>query len=389
MSAYAGVRPPEIVRAAAWGGLLVLAVAALFVAIGSTPLIEPDEGRNAEVAREMLERGDFVVPHLNGLPYLDKPVLFFAATAVSIRLFGASEFAARLPAALFTLLTALVLVAWARARFDRETALLSGLVFATCPLVLAFSHIVIFDAVFAFWVTASCVLFDVARERSGRGWCALAWAAAGMATLTKGPVGLLLPLLVECGRGVATGGGVARVFQPAGLLAFALVALPWFAAVTLRHPEFVHYAFVRETLERVATDRMGVSEPFWFLAAPLLGGALPWSLVAVFGPGFAAEAWRARRDRGAARVHLLLWIALPVLFFTLSQSKRPGYVLPVFPALAVWCALVLRESTSARRRAGIAAAAIAASGALVLVVAAEPIAQLTGGVTGFDDAIRS
>ena len=279
MSARPPPRFPTSPGPLTWGILAALALWALVHGSATTALMDPDEGRNAEVARELAGAADPLIPQLNGLPYLDKPIFFFAAAALAIRELGPTEFAARLPSLGFTLATLAVLGLWARRRFGDETAALAVLILATCPLVLGFARIVIFDATLAFWVTLSCIAFDLARERRPVAWCALAWGAAGVATLTKGPVGLLLPLLVALGRVWLCGGRLRDVLHPAGLLVYAAVVGPWVFAMTLREPGFLHYALVRETLERVATARMRRTGPLWYFLPLLVAGGLPWTLL--------------------------------------------------------------------------------------------------------------
>jgi len=337
-------RRPDAAGAKVWISLWALALVALFSGSGSVALKEPDEGRNAEVAREMIERGDFIVPHLDGLPYLDKPVFFFASAALAIGALGPTELAARLPSLLFTLATVLLVVQLARTRFGTEEALLAGLVLATAPLALAFARIVIFDAVMMFWVSLSCVAFHLGFQARGRGWPLLGWTAAGFAVLTKGPVGLVLPLLVGIAEALACRYLLRRMFPLAGIALFLLVVAPWFFAVTARQPEFPHYAFVRETFERVATDRMNRTAGVHYIPAFLIGGTLPWAVLLFAGWKKLRQFWRERRDRARTEVFLMLWILVPVAFFTLSQSKRPGYILVSVPAVALLCARILHEA---------------------------------------------
>lgn len=361
-------RPRNLATAGLWILLWVLALAALSAGTGSVALKEPDEGRNAEVAREMLARGDFVVPQLNGLPYLDKPVLFFAAAAASIAAFGPTEFAARFPALLLSLATVLLVIAFGRMRLGARDALLAGLMVATSPLVIAFAHIVIFDAVMMFWVGLSCVAFHLGFEREGRPWPVLGWGAAALAVLTKGPVGLVLPLLVGVAEALACGYRMRRLFHPGGVLLFVLLVGPWFFAVTARHPEFPHYAFVRETFERVATGRMNRTGGLHYIPAFLIGGSLPWSVLLFAGWRQLARFWKERKGSARTEVFLLLWILVPVVFFMLSQSKRPGYILVSVPAVALLATRVLREAPQlARHVLWTAAGAAAVLGATLIL----------------------
>jgi len=177
--------------------LLGLAGALFFAGLGSLPLLEPDEGRNAEVAREMLASGDWIAPHYNGLAYLDKPAVFFCMVALSFKVGGLQEWAARAPSALMGL--CLLLLAWilTRRMFSNATALRAVVVSATAPLVVVFSRLVIFDMTLAFLITLAMVSFWFAEaaEFQRPGLDILMFFAMGMATITKGPVGFLLPLL--------------------------------------------------------------------------------------------------------------------------------------------------------------------------------------------------
>jgi len=349
----------------AWVLVWILVLVGFLRTMSAVPLVDPDEGRNAEVAREMAESGDFVVPHLNGLPYLDKPVFLFAASALSIRALGANELSARLPTLLFSLGTILLVTTFGWLRFGRQTGLMAGMMLASSPIVLAFAGTMIFDAVMMFWVSLAAVSFHLALERAERRWCLAGWAAVGFAALTKGPVGLLLPMLIGVGEVIAYSRPLKRLFCWPGFLAFILLVSPWFLAVTMRHPEFPHYAFVRETFERVATDSMHRTGPVYYFIPILFAGTFPWVTLLLAGAPNLAAFWRQRRGD---EVFLLLWLLLPTIFFSLSQSKRPGYILPVIPALTLLCARILEVSPDRlRRAAGIVAPMLAGLGVWLLV----------------------
>ena len=363
-----------------WTLLAVGALVGLGWGAASLPLIDPDEGRNAEVAREMAAGGDWVVPHLNGVPYLDKPVLFFAATALSIETLGATELAVRLPPFFFTLAAVALTMALGGRIFGRETALLGGLVLATCPLLYIFSRTVIFDSAMLFWVTAALIAFYRAAEGDGWAWPTTAWGAVGCAVLTKGPVGLALPVLIVLVYAVVCGLPLRRLFHPLGLAVCAAIVLPWFLAVLARHPEFAHYALVRESWQRFATDHSDRTGPIWYFLPPLIGGSLPWVLAPLLTPAPLAAAWRKRQSSGRHLVYLLLWIGVPLLFFSLSQSKRIGYILPVLPALALLCAHLLLARGEDWRRVVYACSALAAAGVVVLFLGARAqVAELVAG----------
>src|SRR5438093_6449147 len=269
--------------------LVVLAAAvALAWNLNGYRLLDPDEGRNAEVAREMAETNDYLVPHLDGLPYLDKPVLYFAAAAALMELLGPTETAARLPAYVFALGT-LALVGWyAGRRWGRDAGWLAALACATLPLTLAYAHTAIFDGALAFFTTAAILCFHDDRP-------VLAWAAMALGALTKGPVAVAVPLCAIVPWALVTGVAVRRFAPPRALAAFALLALPWFVAVSLRHPEFPHYAFVRETLDRFTTASFRRTAPFWYYFPIVPLAAFPWIVPALAGLPSWRWGWLARR----------------------------------------------------------------------------------------------
>lgn len=336
--------------------LLLLAAAALALGwdLGGHRLLDPDEGRNAEVAREMAETGDYVVPHLDGLPYLDKPVVYFAAAALGMEVLGPRETAARLPALLATFATIAVVVWFARRRWGRAAGWLAGLALATMPMVAAYARTTIFDSTLSFFTTSAIICFAVERP-------VLAWAAIGAGGITKGPVAILIPLATLIPWSLLTGLPVRRLFPWRGLLAFAVVALPWFFAVTARIPEFPHYVFVRETFERVTTRSFHRTAPFWYFLPILPLAAFPWIVPAVSRLSAARIrwSWLARTVNENARDPLLLaaWVLGPLVFFSLNQSKLPQYVLPLMPALALAAARTLsREGAAAAWKAYVFAA---------------------------------
>jgi len=323
--------------------LLVLAAAlALAFDLGGYPLFDPDEGRNAEVAREMAESNDYLLPHLNGLPYLDKPVVYFAAAAAMMEILGPTETAARFPAYLFTLATIALLVRFARRRWGSDTGWLAGLALATMPLVLVYARATIFDSALAFCTTAAILAFWEERP-------VLAWAAIGLGAITKGPVAILIPLVTVVPHALLTGRPVRRLFPLAGLGVFALVALPWFLAVSARIPEFPHYVFVRETFERVTTTRFHRAAPFWYYLPIVPVAAFPWIVPALARAKHWRWAWLARKvnPRAQEAVMLACWVLGPLFFFSLNQSKLPQYVLPLMPAFALAAARLLTRPTDA------------------------------------------
>jgi 4-amino-4-deoxy-L-arabinose transferase-like glycosyltransferase len=377
---------PDLARAERRTSRLLLTVwfacllAALAFRLGGYPLLDPDEGRNAEVAREMASTGDYRVPRLDGLPYLDKPVLFFAVDALAIRALGPTELAARLPSLLFAFATAGLTAAFAARLFGREKAWVAGTAAAAAPLAVAFARTVIFDSMLTFFVTLALVAFYLAigekREEKLAGrrgdlvwaWSALAWVAMALGVLTKGPVALAVPLLVAVPYALWRRAGKALLY-PLGPLLFLGLVLPWVGAMSRQVPEYLHYTLVTETWHRMTTDQFERTGPFWYFLPCLLVGALPWSFVLL----------GARRHLGLRGedgrldpriVFLLLWLALPLVLFSLSHSKRPQYVLPLLPAVALLVAAVWRGAGSRSPMPGLRAGAWAWIGLGTLLLAA-------------------
>src|SRR3989440_10033741 len=308
--------------------LLFLAAVALGWNLDGYRLLDPDEGRNAEVAREMAQPNDYRVPHLDGPPYLGKPVAHLAAAAALMEVLGPTEAAARLPAYAATLATIALLVAFARRRWGTDAGWLAGIAYATMLLPLVYARTAIFDSTLTLCTTAAILWFFEERP-------VLAWAAMAAGALTKGPLAIALPLLVLVPHALATGLPLRRLFSWRAVGAFALIALPWFIAVSLRVPAFPYYVVVRETLHRVATGTFHRTAPFWHYFPIVPVAAFPWIVPALA----RTRSWRATwlaRPATSAREPLLLasWVIVPPLLFTLHQSKLPQYVLPLMPAFA-------------------------------------------------------
>jgi len=312
--------------------------------INRIPLIEPDEGRNAEVAREMLEQGDWVVPRYHGLPYLDKPALYFDTVTLSFALFGRSEAAARLPSVVFALGTGFAMWLLGRRIVGGRAAAHALPVLFTAPLFVGFARIVIMDMALTFFVTLALYFAEEGR-RGQPGGFALAWAAAALAVLTKGPVGLLLPILgtvaLAAGRGMPL--RLKAFFHPAHLLLFLALLLPWVIQVESRFPGFLRYAVAVETIERLTQPTLHRTGPVYYYLPVLLLGFFPWSLV-ILGriPVWIRSAWRLASPSSSRG--LLLAAAAIVLFFSISRSKLGGYVLPALPLLALWVGSMMEKA---------------------------------------------
>ncbi len=275
----------------------------------------------------MAVTNDYLVPRLNGLPYLDKPLVYFAAQAALMEILGPTELAARLPAYLFTLATAAVLFWFARRRMDEDRALVAVIAYLSMPLTLAFARTVIFDSALAFFITVAIVALHEAVEGRDKRWTLLAWVAIALGVLTKGPVAIVLPLFVAIPYALWRRAFVA-LWSMAGLIAFVALIAPWVWAVSRVVPGFLEYVVVTETAQRLTTDDLHRTGPPWFFLPYVVAGALPWSLAAL-------ASWRGLRSRQPLNVFALLWILVPLAFFSLSQSKQPQYILPLMPGVAL------------------------------------------------------
>ena len=347
-----------------------------FSFLGYRDLLHPDEGRYAEIPREMLATSDWITPHLDGLKYFEKPPLQYWATALAFELFGASNATARLwPAAL-----AFAAVFWTffvgRRVFGRETGVLGAIVLASSLLWVGMGHILTLDmglAVLLWFSIGACLLAQTERDDPvrRRRWMLLAWTALAAATLSKGPVA---PVLAAGTIAIASVWQRdldlwRRLHLGLGLCVFLALAAPWFVVVGIRNPGFTEFFFLHEHLARYATNEAGRNGAWWTFFAVVTIGCAPWigSAVAVLvRPGFA---WRGGKGGFDPVRFLWIWCAFTVVFFTLSRSKLVPYALPVFPPLA----LLVGRRLAARRGLAWDAGSAVALGALLLAIATLPI----------------
>ncbi|HET7224930.1 MAG TPA: glycosyltransferase family 39 protein [Candidatus Eisenbacteria bacterium] len=314
-----------------WIAFAALALVASVLLAGIGPLLDPDEGRNAEVAREMLQGGDWQVPHLAGMAYLDKPPALFWAESAAMSVAGVNRRAARLPAALAGFALLLAFGALAARRRDPAFARAVVALAAAAPLYAVLSAYVIFDMPLALCVGLVIVgLVDELESGPSFARRLAMFAAVAAGVLVKGPV-----MLAWAAGGSLAAALLVRTRAPLAWLAWWpgwLVALgvpgAWFALATRRFPEYPHYAFLEESLERMATGHFHRGHGWWFVPAVLVAGALPWSL---------ATPWARLRAPDRADRVMLGFVAFAAVFFTLSQSKLVTYLLPVVPPLA-WLA---------------------------------------------------
>ena len=324
-----------------WHPLLLLIVlpATLFYPCLSFTLFDPDEGRYAQIPREMLARGEWVVPYLQGEPYLDKPPLFYWLVMLSYQLLGVHAWSARLVPALAIHGSILATFLIGRRSLGGPAAFWGALLLGLASAFTVMGRLLVLDGVLTFWITLGLFsLFEATREERLRsGWWVLAALACGLGVLTKGPVALILvvpPVLMY--RWLANCPGRIRWVSWVVFAGIVLaVVLPWFVAVCLRRPEFAQYFLWEHNIVRFLApfDHL---EPFWFYVPVLLLGLLPgtlllWPILRFLLSGQE----RTARQRTPELGFMLLAGGWCVLFFSLSGSKLPTYVLPAFPALAL------------------------------------------------------
>lgn len=322
-------------------GLTLLAVVALLLCFGSlgSPLQEPEEPRYAEIPRQMLQAHQWLFPVLHGEPYYDKPPLLYWLVLGSYRLFGVADWAARLVAGTAAFATVLVTFWWGRRTAGMRAGLMGALILVLSGRFLYLNRLLTPNSLLCLWVTAALATAHVALcyPQLRRGWWLLSAGFCGLGGLTKGPVSLvlvILPLalaslldqrLVRPGRGA----WMAYVATAVG------VAAPWFVVMALQDPQFVPYFFWRHHVLRFAAP-FDHAKPGWFYLPELLLGMLPWSLLLLpLARYLTPRRGPLMQSRPAALGVYLLGAVWGLIFFSLAGSKRPGYLLPVFPPLAL------------------------------------------------------
>ena len=326
----------------AWWLLALTATLIWFAGLDARRLQHPDEGRYAEIAREMAVSGDFVTPRLNDLKYFEKPPLQYWAGALTFKVFGVSEWTARLPAALAGLLAVLV-VGWTGARLaGPTTGAYAALALTGCVWHAGLAHFLTLDAMLAFWLTLALCAFLLAQRdgltpSSQRQWMWVAYAAAAGATLSKGLVALVIPgaTLVLYSLLTRDLGPWRRLYVLSGTVIYLALTAPWFVLVARANPEFLRFFFIHEHVERFLGESHNRAGEWWYFVPWLVLGIMPWLLVwLVTLPRSWRDAEKAANGFSWARF-CAVWAAFIFMFFSLSGSKLPSYILPLFPALAL------------------------------------------------------
>jgi 4-amino-4-deoxy-L-arabinose transferase-like glycosyltransferase len=304
-------------------------------------LIPSDEGRYAEIAREMLVTGDWITPRYNGYKYFEKPPLQAWATAATFQVFGIGDWQVRLWTALTGFLT-ILLVGFTGVRiYSARAGWLAAVVLASSPMWVIAGHLNSLDmGLSSFLVAALCsvLLAQTSYNRLHcRNWTWACWIFMALATLSKGLIGAAIPAMVFIAYSISAWDWKiwTRIRLFSGLIVFLVITAPWFVLVAQRNPEFLEFFFIHEHLQRFTQDAHSRTGPIYYFVPLLLIGLLPWVLQI---PGAIAQAWIGRKQdisKFSSGRLLVCWSVVIFAFFSVSHSKLPGYIIPIFPALAL------------------------------------------------------
>jgi 4-amino-4-deoxy-L-arabinose transferase-like glycosyltransferase len=351
----------------------------LFSGLGALGLVGPDEPRYAAIARAMAETHDWVTPRLWGAPWFEKPVLYYWAAGIAMRIFGVSEFAARLPSALAALL-AVVSIKWTAVRsYGVGTAWYALLLLPTSAAIIGFSRAASPDMLFAGLITAAMAVASemLQKPRSGPVLRIAFGFFLGAAVLAKGPAAVIL-----AGGAVLLWGALSRQWRapfrflhPLVVAVFCVTALPWYVLCALRNADFLNVFLWQHNFQRYLTPVFEHRQPFWFYVPVILIASMPWIVLfacALYRKGN-SEPWRS-----SPGLFFLCWAIFPFLFFSLSQSKLPGYILPSIPPMFLLMSRALDRLFSSARNT--AAGLVGITGAMFpfLAVSLEVIAMRVG-----------
>jgi len=345
----------------------LIAAVCLFSHLGALGLVGPDEPRYAWIARAMASSGDWVTPRLYGQPWFEKPVLYYWASALGFMIHLPAEWAARLPSA-FAALVAAIAIGWVGWKFYGaeswpfgSPSLLAPLIFSTSVAVIGFARAsgpdMLFSATLSVAMASGASVLSRrvtlrSKRRTEAGDSASSYpplvvfgASLGLAVLTKGPAGVLLAAGAIAIWALAGSRWRAAIWlaHPIAVAAFCLVALPWYVLCALRNPDFLRVFIFQHNFERYLTPLFQHRQPFWYFVPILLLGLLPWTVC--LWPAFEEAMWRWRQKSWSSSPGFFIacWAIFPFLFFSFSQSKLPGYILPAIPPLALLIAVAVQR----------------------------------------------
>jgi 4-amino-4-deoxy-L-arabinose transferase-like glycosyltransferase len=324
-----------------------------FYGLAQFGLIGADEPRYAQVAREMLQRNDWVTPRLGGQPWLEKPPLYYWQAIVTYAIFGVSDLAARLPAALDATLLVLAVYFFLR-RFRPGVELDGALMVASSAGVVGYARAASMDMALAAAFTIGMLGWWAWRESGKRTYLAMFYGCIALGTLAKGPVALFLSgvVILLYAAAAREWRPMIKTLWPPGILLFCAIILPWYVVVQVRNPEFFREFIVEQNLGRFSQNLYHHTEPVWYYLPVAALALVPWTVFVVAALVRRVRLWWDERRLAPAAggdsenqfgVFTCCWLIVPVVFFSISQSKLPGYVLPAIPAGALLLADYLRE----------------------------------------------
>lgn len=329
-----------------------------FILLGTRPLFVPDEGRYAEIAREMLMSGDYVTPYLNGIKYFEKPALFYWLGAAAMKLGGINLWSLRSINALLGLLGCVITYLTARKFYGRPTGLLAGLILGTSTLYFVMAHTISLDLPVTLFLTICLMTFILGtQEQPGllrRSYLYAAATAAALAVLTKGLIGIVFPSVIIFAWIAALSDWriLKKLYLPSCIILFLIIALPWHIIVNQRNPEFFAFYFIEQHFLRYTTAEVGHYQPVWFFLPTLMLGLFPWSAFLIQSVYFhLTNLWHAKQKH-KLELFFLLWASIVFVFFSFSKSKLIPYILPVFPPLAILIARYLTQDNKKGIRIG-------------------------------------
>lgn len=336
----------------------------LFFGLGAFGLVGADEPRYAQIGREMLARHDWVTPVLNGKPWLEKPVLLYWNEMIAYSVLGVHDWVARVPSALFGSGMVLAIFFFMR-RFRPGAEMDAALIAASMAGVIGFGRGASTDMQISAPFCVAMLAWWAWNETGGKLWLGWFYALLAVGTLAKGPVAPGLAVLIVAAYAMLRRekSVFLRTIWLPGFLIYFAITLPWFIAVQIRTPEFFRVFFIEHNLERFGTNLYQHQQPFWYYIPVFLLSVLPWAVFAVSalidaGAGCVRMFQSESEDQDQATSeesgndvwlprYLLLWIAIPIIFFSISRSKLPGYILPAIPPVAVLTAAWLQSAKDA------------------------------------------
>jgi 4-amino-4-deoxy-L-arabinose transferase-like glycosyltransferase len=353
-----------------------------FFGLADFGLLGPDEPRYAQVAREMLVRHDWITPTLSGKPWLEKPVFYYWQAILAYRAFGVSDWAARLPAAVDA--TLMVLASYLfLGRFCPGFQLDGALITASATGIVGFARAAGTDMPLAAMFTIALLAWYAWHESRRVRCLGLFYLSLGFATLAKGPVAVVLAAMIIGIFAMAQREMelISQTLWIPGILLFSATTLPWYIAVEIRNPEFFRVFMLEHNFLRFTTGAFHHHQPFWFYFPVALLGLLPWTVVAIIAVAQAVRMWWHERrvllpSEGALQVFLLAWLIVPMVFFSASHSKLPGYIVPALPAATMILADYLRRHAGRNGSAGWLLAVLHSTVAVLPLLAAMMLPQI-------------